>query len=353
MSIRDKLIKIVGAQNFSDKPEVLESYSKDYSIVPAGMPNYVAKPKTSEEVAKIVQLANKELIPVVPVSSAVHFNGGAIPKQGGVVVDMSRFNKILEIDELNKRVRLEAGVTWKQLIPELDKKGFRITMPLLPHPDRSVVMDYMEREVITNTVYDYGEPTQSFELVWPNGDIFRTGSASVTGYPDTPSKGANPSGPGLDFYRFVQGAQGTFGIVTWANLKIQHKTTVDKIYFAPINDLNYAQEFLYRILRIRIGQECVLLNATDMAAILAEDFERDFEKYRATLPPWTLVLVISGLWKHPAEKIKYEENAMKEILKTEFHEIKLTDSLPGFAGLNKKFMPILPAFPAGTDLLEE
>ena len=145
MSIRDKLIKIVGTANFSDKPEVLESYSKDFSIVPAGLPNYVVKPKTAEEVQKVVQLANKELIPVVPVSSTVHYNGGAIPKQGGIIVDMARFNKILEIDELNKRVRLEAGVTWKQLIPELEKKNMRITMPLLPHPDRSVLTDYLER----------------------------------------------------------------------------------------------------------------------------------------------------------------------------------------------------------------
>ena len=63
-------------------------------------------------------------------------------------------------------------------------------MPLLPHPDRSVVTDHLEREVITNTVYDYGEPMQSMEVVWPNGDIFRMGSASVPGYPDSPSKGA-------------------------------------------------------------------------------------------------------------------------------------------------------------------
>lgn len=66
-------------------------------------------------------------------------------------------------------------------------------MPLLPHSERSVLTDYLEREVPTNTVYDYGEPLQSIEVVWPTGEIFRTGSASVTGYPDSKSRGANPS----------------------------------------------------------------------------------------------------------------------------------------------------------------
>ena len=129
--------------------------------------------------------------------------------------------------------------------------------------------DSLEREVPTNTVYDYGEPTQSLEVVWPTGEVFRCGSASVNGFPDSKSRGANPSGPGLDFYRFVQGAQGTMGIVTWISLKAESIPTMDKIFFAPVYDLPYAMEFLYRILPRRIGQECLLLNNTDLAAIAA------------------------------------------------------------------------------------
>ena len=221
------------------------------------MPNYVVKPKDASEIQKVVQLANEQLIPVVPVSSQVHVNGGTIPKQGGIVLDLTRLNRILEIDEPNRRVRIEAGVTWEQLTKELKKKGFRMIMPLSPHAGRSVLTDYLEREVPTNTVYDYGEPMQSMEVVWPTGEIFRMGSASVNGYPDSPSKGANPSGPGLDFYRFLQGAQGTMGVVTWTNLKIESIPKIDKIFLAPIDDLAYVQEFLYRILPRRIGQECL------------------------------------------------------------------------------------------------
>ena len=250
-------------------------------------------------------------------------------------------NRILEIDEPNRRVRIEAGVTWEQLTDDLGKKGFRMIMPLLPHSQRSVVTDYLEREVPTNTVYDYGEPLQSMEVVWPTGEIFRTGSASVNGYPDSISKGANPSGPGIDFYRFFQGAQGTMGVVTWANLKIESIPKIDKVFFAPVDDLPGAIEFLYRILPRSIGQECLLLNNVDLAAIIAEDWPKDFEKLRKALPPWTLILVVSGLLRRPEEKIEYEEKTLNEILKNEFQKMSLADNLPGFPGLGRKLLPIL------------
>jgi len=338
VSIKQKLLEAVGAEHFSDAPKVLEAYSKDFSLTPQGVPDYVVKPKDAPEVQKVIQFANEHRLPVVPASSGVHFHGATIPRQGGIVLDLSGMKRILEIDELNRRVRIEAGVSWEQLTGALGEKGFRMIMPLLPHPQRSVVTDWLEREVPTNTVYDYGEPLQSMEVVWPTGEIFRTGSASVMGYPDSPSKGANPSGPGLDFYRFLQGAQGTMGVVTWANLKIEYLPKMDKVLFAPVHDLNYAIDFLYRVLRLRIIQECLLLNSVNLAAIIARDLPRDFEKLRASLPPWALVLVMSGMQRRPEEQLHYEEEALYKVVKSEFPEISLADNLPGSG---KKFLPLL------------
>lgn len=341
MSIKDKLKKVVGPDNYFDDPKVLEAYSKDSSTVPTGMPNYVVKVKNTKQVEEILKMANEYKIPVVPVSSHVHYNGSTIPRQGGIILDLSLMNKIVEVDELNRRVRLESGVTWEKITKELDKKGMRIMMPLLPHALRSVVTDHLEREVITNTVYDYGEPLQAMEVVWPVGTVFRTGSASVNGYPDSPSRGANPSGPGLDFYRFIQGAQGTMGVVTWANLKIQNQTKIDKILFAPVYDIAQTIDFLYRILRIRIGQECLLLNNINLASIIADDFDKEFNKLISILPPWSLILVISGLKHRPEEKIKYEMDTLNDILKNEYPDVVLSDTLPGITALDKKLLPML------------
>jgi FAD/FMN-containing dehydrogenase len=340
VDVKAALSKVVGAKNVSDDPSQLQAYSTDMSYTPMGMPNYVVKPASSEEVSGVIKFCSENSIPVVPCSSKIHFYGATIPKEGGVVLDMSRMDKIFEIDADNRRVRLEAGVTWKKLSEELAKKGFRMIMPLLPPAERSVLTDFMEREVPTNQVYDYGEPLEASEVVWPTGEIFRMGSASVEGYPDSMSKGGNPSGPGLDFYRFFECAQGTMGVVTWTNLKIESIPKIDKILFAPIDDLDYATNFLYRILPRRIGQEVLLLNNVDLAAIIAENTE-ELLRLKNTLPPWTLILVISGLLRRPEEKIAYEENFLNQVIKQEFQDLQLGENLPGFPGLRKKLLPML------------
>ncbi len=341
MISKNELAKIVGKENMSDAQSVLLKYSSDHSLVPPGTPDFVVWPTSSEQVSEVLKLSSANNVPVVPVSSQVHFNGGAIPREGGIIMDLSKMNKILEIDQDLKKVRIEAGVTWGQLTGELAKQGMRPLMPLMPPANRSVLSDFLDREVPTNTVYDYGEPMQGFEVVWPNSEPFRLGSASVNGYPDSGSHGGNPSGPGIDFYRFVQGAQGTMGIVTWTNLKVMFQTKKDKVYFVPVDDLSYAQEFLYRILPRRVGQEVVLLNRTDLAAIIAENFPKDFERLRAALPPWTLIIVVSGLLRRPDEKIAYEEKLLKEVVKNEFRKLALDEALPGFPGLGDKILLLL------------
>ena len=340
MSMKDALSKIVGKENVSDTAGDLALYSRDLSLLPAGNPDVVVWPGSSEEVGGVVKYACDNNLPVVPVSSRTHSYGSTIPKQGGIVVDMKRMNKILEIDKVNRLVRIEAGVTWKQLTEALDKEGMRCVMPLLPRPDSSVLTSLIEREVQTNIVYDYGEPTQSMEVVWADGSIFRMGSASVNHFPDSISRGANPSGPGLDFYRFMQGAQGTMGIVTWISMKIEHKTKIDKMFFAPVEDLTYANNFLHRILPRRIGQECLLLNNVDLAAIMASNAD-DFEALSAKLPSWTLILSISGVMRRPEEKVAMEENFLKEVLTNEYSSMILSDKLAGFPGLEKKVLPLL------------
>jgi glycolate oxidase len=112
---KSKLSKVVGAKNFSDDPDHLQTYATDYSCTPAGAPSWLVKPASSEEVSGVVKFCNENRIPVVPCSSKVHFYGATIPKEGGVLLDMSRMNRILEIDPDNRRVRFEAGVTWGKL----------------------------------------------------------------------------------------------------------------------------------------------------------------------------------------------------------------------------------------------
>jgi hypothetical protein len=91
----------------------------------------------------------------------------------------------------------------------------------------------------------------------------------------------------------------------------------------------------------RIGQECLLLNNVDLAAIAAENWPGDFETLRAVLPPWTLILVVSGLLRRPEEKIAYEENFLNQVIRNEFRKMELQDNLPAVPGIGRKLLSVL------------
>ncbi len=341
MELKRELIEIVGKENVFDSPGILREYSTDGGVYPPGAATIVVKPKNTEEVSKIVSFANKNSLPLIPVSSKVHFYGNTIPCQGGIVIDLSNMNKILEIDPLNRRIRIEPGVSWAQVLKELEKHDLRIITPLLPHPFRSVITDYLERETPIIPVYEYGEPLLTYEIVWPNGEVFRTGSASVPFYPESPAKGTNPAGPGIDFYRLLQGAQGTMGVVTWANLKVEYLPRVNKILFIPFSDLSDSIEPIYRIPRLRIGQEFLLLNNINLSIILAKKWPDEFFKLREILPPWTLILILSGVLRRPEEKIAYEEEALKELKRKFFPDMKILETLPNLPGRDRELISML------------
>jgi FAD/FMN-containing dehydrogenase len=332
MNLAEKMGKVVGASRILDSPDILVKYSIDGGICPPGAPALVVKPENTAEVSRIIAFANKNSLPVIAVSSGVHFQGTTIPNLGGIILDLCRMNQVLEVDAPNRRVRIEPGVTWEKLLEELEKHELRVITPLLPHASRSVITDYLEREVPVIPVYEYGEPLLTYEVVWANGDVFRTGSASVPFYPDSPAKGTNPAGPGIDFYRLLQGAQGTMGVVTWANLKVEYLPRMNKILFMPFSNLEDATEPAYRIPRLRIGQECFLLNRLNLATILAKSLPDEFLRFRDALPAWTLVLVLSGSPRRPEEKIAYEEEALSDLKKQFFPDMRILDALPGIPG---------------------
>jgi FAD/FMN-containing dehydrogenase len=334
MNLKQDLEDIVGAESFSDDPETLEKYSKDSSFVQPRLVNCVVFPNNVEEVQGIVRYANKHLIAITPRSSGVSFYGASLPSQGGIIIDLSRMNRILKVDPANKFVKIEPGVTWGQIGEELEKHDVMVCNPLLPHPSKSVVTSSMEGEPILIPKTEYNETFLTAEMVLPNGEIFRTGTAMGKGmasgnFPDCLYPGT----------RIFLGLQGTMGIVTWANIKAEWLPVLEKIFFIPFGSVKDLAEPIYRIQRCMIGRECFVLNNFNMAEILAEKWPQDFEVLRDTLPPFTLILSLAGLHRYPEEKIEYEEQALLEIA-SDLH----LDALPTMSdipGLGKRISGIL------------
>ncbi|HEY96718.1 MAG TPA: FAD-binding oxidoreductase [Dehalococcoidia bacterium] len=342
MAIKEELVRIVGAENVTDDAEKLKPYSKDNSLNAPSMPSYLVKPKNADEIHNIVLLANKNKLPVVPCSSGIHFNGDTIPVKGGIILDLSRLNKILAIDTRNRMARVEAGVTWAQLQPELAKHDMMAIAPLLPHPKKSALISHLERDPAIIPKFEYTDALVTVEVVLPDGEIFKTGSAAVPGFPEKSfSQGVNPSGPGnMMWTRMLQGAQGTLGVVTWGQFKIEYRPKIDKSYFIPFKSVKDATVAVSKIQRRMIGQECLILNNVDLAAVLAKQWPGDFNTLREKLPPWTLILVLGGGVRFPEEKIEYEEDALNAVAK-ELSIKVLPTSLPAAPGVEKGIADML------------
>jgi len=158
MGIKEQLVEIAGKSNVLDSPDVIERYGKDNSVERPGLFTCVVRPRTVAETQKVMQLANEAKFAVVPQTSGVHFNGAAVPKEGGVVLDLSRMDRIVEIVDDSMVAHIQVGVTWEQLQEALAVKGYRSIIPLLPHASRSVIMDWLEREHPVAQNYEYVPP---------------------------------------------------------------------------------------------------------------------------------------------------------------------------------------------------
>ena len=341
MSIKDALTGVVGPGNVSDAPEILESYSRDRSLLPAGKARYVVYPENTQHVAEIVKLCNSSSVPIVPCSSRIHSRGCTIPKQGGVILDLKKMNKIKSLNERNRYVMIEPGVTWGEVQKELAGKELMVSSTLLPHRDQSVVTSFLERDPLVISLYEYNEPLMSMEVVWPDGSVFRTGSASAPNFPETFVEGTNPMGPGtLDYFRLLQGAQGTMGVVTWAMVKAEYLSPQSKPFFIGFDRVEDAIEPLYRIQRKKIGYECLLMNRLELASILVEESADELEGIKKMLPEWTVLVILRSARRRPEEKFAYEEQALAQV-KAEFLGMEMMPSLPGLPQAGKRLAKIL------------
>jgi len=305
MALTEELASIVGSEYVSDDPDTLKKYSKDYSFVQARMPSCVASPKNTKEIQEIVKYADEHRIPVTPRSSTISFYGAGIPSPGGIIVDLTRMNKIMDIDVRNKRVKVEPGVTWAQVQDELEKQDLMVCSPLLPHPAKSVLTSTMEREPMLIPKTEYDEVFMTAAVVLPNGSMYYTGNALWSKH-----------GTSIDGFipctRLFLGAQGTLGIAAWANLKAEYIPKMDKPFFTPFDRIEDVVEPLYRIQYLELGSECLVLISFNLAAILAKKWPEEFNALREALPQYTLILCLSGGHRLPEEKIEYEEKALRK-----------------------------------------
>ncbi len=244
-----KLKTIVGEKYVWTDPDKLEPYSHDEVTGEryTKNPEAVILPRTAEEIAKIVKLANRELIPIVPRGAGTGYACSAVAFKGGIVLSTERMNQILEIDEQNLIMVTEPGVRTSEVQKAANEKGF-----LYPGDPSSGDSSFIGGNVATNAggnkAVKYGTTRQQVsgvELVTPEGEIVTLGGKlkkDSTGYCLT---------------QLIVGSEGTLGIVTkvYLHLAARSKHVVDLLAIFP--SLELAINIVPKIVRSGITPVCL------------------------------------------------------------------------------------------------
>jgi len=211
MNLAEEFKKIAGDIKIIDKEEEKEMYSHDIGDVPTIMtktffqiqPDFVVQPKCAEEIKKVLEFANEKKVPVIPRGAASWGFGGVIPTNGGIVVDLSPFRKILYLNKGQKTVTVEAGARWS----DIDILAKKVGLCLMTYPSSkfSTVAGWIATGGYGINSFRYGHLANqivSMTVITPSGE-----SQKIT-----------PNDP--DFAYFVS-TEGEFGIIVEINLKLR------------------------------------------------------------------------------------------------------------------------------------
>jgi glycolate dehydrogenase FAD-linked subunit len=200
------LAQVVGPDSLIVGPDELLVYECDAYTLERHLPHAVVLPRTTEEVAQIARLCARHQVPIIPRGAGTSLSGSVLAVTGGVMVGLSRMNRILEIDYRNRRALVEAGCINTSVTNAVKARGLLFA----PDPSSQSACT-IGGNVAMNSggphTLKYGVTTNhilGFEMVLPDGEIVWLGTT-----PD----GGEDSG-GYDLRGAVIGCEGMFGIVT-------------------------------------------------------------------------------------------------------------------------------------------
>ena len=268
----EELSTIVGPDHVLSAEADLESYRTDMADYEA-IPSVAVRPSTEEEISRILKVAARRRVPVVARGAGTSLTGAVI-LEGGIIIDMQRFNRILAVDPVNWHVRVQAGVVLDDLNDALKKDGFFFP----PDPASSFICTVGGaiaegsggmRCVRYGTMRDW---VLALRVVLPNGRV------ATFGEPLAKNR------VGYDLVHLMIGSEGTLGIVTDAYLKILPLPSVPIVrMLVTFDDWPSAGRAIQELRRRKIRAN--LMEFMDLQTVLAVNkaFQTTFEEAEATL----------------------------------------------------------------------
>jgi FAD/FMN-containing dehydrogenase len=233
--LRDAVAAVVGAEYVDD---AVGPYLADITEHPPGRADLVVRPGTAGEVQAVMRLAHEHGAPVTPIVAGYNVGGLAIPRQGGIVLDLKRLDRIVETDRDAMYVVVEPGVTFAQLKAHLDTEAPELvyTYPFAP-PFTSVMANAL-LDGLNNLSLRHGAMglwVNGVEAVLHDGRVVRTGSGGVV-------ESWFGRAPLPDLTGLFVSTQGTTGVVTKAALQLQPRPAARNRWFAFAYDLGAAYD---------------------------------------------------------------------------------------------------------------
>jgi len=332
---------IVGNSYITDKDFMKASYSRNVDpAFPDRWADIIIRPISAEEISEIVRIANKYNIKIVPRGGGADLVGGAAT-DNGILLDLTRMNKIIEINKDNFYCIVECGVTWGELISELYKLDLT-TGVLGPGSGYSATVG----GALSNSTAGFGSTKYGLvpdnclgvEAVLPNpqGSIIQTGAKA--------NKFAEPIcryGIAPDFTGLFMGDAGTLGIKTKAYLRLFPNSPfkVQRNYMLKKNDYNTVFKLMHKLqTEIRDGLHDLYINPKVVVQLLAAQAEKKPPKrVRVTGPVFMFILEafdeqILDIYIDKVDKIMNEDARQFE-----WTEIDLTETNSDDWELSLKF----------------
>lgn len=235
------LEKIVGMKNVIFGDNVSDDYAKDELGTVKNRPDVVVKIETAEQISEIMKYANQEIIPVVVRGSGTGLVGACVPTHGGIVIDMTKMNRILELDEENFVLTVEPGVLLMDIYNYIEPLGYFYA------PDPGEKSATIGGNIATNAggmrAVKYGVTRDwvvALEVVLPNGEITQFGRKVVK---DT---------TGYSLKNLIIGSEGTLAIITKAYLKLIPKPTKSISLLVPFETMEDGIEAVPKIMQSKV-----------------------------------------------------------------------------------------------------
>ena len=226
-----ELKKIVGEINCIQHEEKMEDYSHDeFSLMDiACMPEVVVKTQTSEEISKILELANRENIPVTPRGGATGLCGGCVPLFGGIVLSLERMNRIHEIDIANQMAVVESGVRLKDFYNAVEEAG--LFFPPHPGEESAMIGGVLANNAGGARAVKHGvfrNYVRGLDVVLPTGKIIKLGGKIMK------------NSTGYNLLNLLIGSEGTLGVITQATIQLMPSPQVIRSLIIPYEKLEKA-----------------------------------------------------------------------------------------------------------------